>query len=348
VLVGTNAATLHFAGCGAPVKANFGDAGYYRVEYDAGALKTLAASLPKLAPADRVDLLADQWALFVAGRAGLASYLDLTRKLAAETTLVVWSDVLAKLDAIKKLIRRTTAQAPFRRYALQLLRPALARTGWDATSGENNQTALLRAALISALGQYGDPAVIAECRRRFAAFLTQPASLAPNLRSSVIDTVGRYADQATFDKLRALGKASSGTEDKLRYYYALANAQNASFIDQNIKIALTDEIPNGRVNRFLMEVAVETNDPDQVWKTFLAQRAPILVKLPAGRGGALLAAIAEQSTDPAVARELLALPEAQASKGDRYEATKAVERIQEQSALKKRLLPPLAAWLPAH
>jgi hypothetical protein len=44
----------------------------------------------------------------------------------------------------------------------------------------------------------------------------------------------------------------------------------------------------------------------------------------------------------------LALPEAQASTGDRYEAAKAVERIQEQSALKKRLLPPLAAWLPAH
>lgn len=348
VLVGTTPATLSFAGCGAPVKANFGDAGYYRVQYDAGALQKLASALPKLAPADRVDLLADQWALFVAGRAELASYLDLTSKLATETTLVVWSDVLAKLDAIDALVRQTPEQTTFRRYALQLLRPALARTGWDATSGENNQTALLRAALIRALGQYGDPAVIAECRRRFAAFLTQPASLAPNLRSPVINTVGRYADQATFHQLRALGKASSGTEDKLRYYYALANAQNASFIDQNIKIALTDELPNGRVNRFLLQVAIESNDPDLVWKTFLAQRAPILAKLPAGRGAALLAAIAQESTNPAVARELLALPEAQASKGDRYQAAKAIERIQEQSALKKRLLPPLTEWLHGH
>jgi aminopeptidase N len=204
---------------------------------------------------------------------------------------------------------------------------------------------LLRAALISELGRFGDEAVIAECQRRFGAFLLNPASLAPNLRTPVIQTVGRYADQASFDKLRALGQAASGTEEKLRYYYALARAQEPQFIDQNIAIALAGGISNGRFSRFLLEMALQSNDPDGVWKAVLGERAPILEKLPIGRRGDFLPVIAQASANPAIARELIALPEEQTSEGARYQAAKAAENIQEQFAFKNKLLPPLAQWL---
>lgn len=348
ILVGKNPATASFVGCGKPLKANFGDTGYYRVQYDGAALSALTKPYPTLAPADRVNLLTDEWALVEAGRAQASDYLDLTRKLTAESTLVVWNDVAAKFYAIDDLARRAPVRAAFRRYALRLLRPAFDRIGWDARPQDNNQTVLLRATLIGALGRFGDAAVIAECKRRFAAFIANPASLAPNLRPPVIQTVGRYADQATFDQLRALGKAASSTEDKLRFYYALASAQEAPFIEQNVKIALTDEISNGRVNRFLIQLAVESNYPELVWKDVLAERAPILVKLPAGRGAQMLSAIAQVSADPAIAQELLATPEAQASQGARYEAAKAAARIQEQSDFRKKLLPQLGQWLAPH
>ena len=347
ILVGKSPATASFSGCGKPLKANFGDTGYYRVQYDSAALGALTKLYPTLAPADRVDLLTDEWALVEAGRAQASDYLDLTRRLTAESTLVVWSDVVAKLYAIDDLARRAPVRTAFRRHALHLLRPAFDRVGWDARPQDTNQTVLLRATLIGALGRFGDAAVIAECKRRFAAFIANPASLAPNLRSPVLQTVGRYADQATFDQLRSLGKAASSTEDKLRFYYALANAQDAAFIEQNVKIALTDEISNGRVNRFLIQLAVQSNDPELVWKTVLAERAPIVVKLPAGRAAQMLAAIAQVSSDPAIARELLATPEAQASQGARYEAAKAAARIDEQNDFRKRLLPQLGQWLAA-
>jgi aminopeptidase N len=348
MLVGKSPATISFSGCGKPLKANLGDAGYYRVQYDTAALSALTKVYPALAPADRVDLLADEWALVEAGRAPLADYLDLTRRLTAESTLVVWSDVIDKLVAIDDLARKAPVRTAFRRYALHLLRPAFERVGWDARADDTNQTVLLRTALIGALGRFGDEAVIAECKRRFISFMADPASLTPNLRSPVIQTVGRYADQATFDQLRSLGKAASSTEDRLRFYYALAEAQDAAFIDQNIKIALTDEISNGRVNRYLIQVARHSSDPELVWKDLLAERGPILVKLPAGRGGQMLAGIAQASADPAVGRELLLLPEAQTSQGTRYEAAKAVARIQEQYEFRKKLLPALSQWLGPH
>jgi aminopeptidase N len=284
LLVGKTAQTVSFPGCGNALKANLGDAGYYRVQYDAAALSALTKAYPTLAPADRVDLLADEWALVAAGRAPLADYLDLTRRLSGESTLVVLSDVIDKLDAIDDLARDAPVRSAFRRYALQAAAPAFERVGWDARADDSNQTVLLRAALIEALGRFGDEAVIAECKRRYAAFIAAPASLAPNLRTPVIQTVGRYADEATFEQLRSLGKAASSTEEKLQFYYALAGAQNTAFIDESVKIALTDEISNGRVNRFLIQLAQQSSDPGLVWKDVLAERAPILAKLPAGRG----------------------------------------------------------------
>jgi aminopeptidase N len=345
VLVGKEEATVKFAGCGKAVKANLGDAGYYRVQYQGAALQVLTATFKTQSPGDRVNLLADQWALLIAGHDAVGSYLNLTRQLSDETTLVVWTDVIARFREIDDLARQLPVQAAFRGYALQVLQPAFARLGWESKPGETNQATLLRAALIGALGKLGDAAVIAESQRRFTAFLADPHSLAANLRSPVMQTVGRYANQSTFDQLRALGRASSSTEDKLRYYYALAAAQDAAFIDQNVKIALTDEITNGRVNQFLIQLALQSRDPDRVWKAVLAERAPILAKLPAGRRGFLLPGIAQASSSPALAAELVALPEQQASKGAQYEAAKAAARIEEQAELRKNLLPALAQWL---
>jgi aminopeptidase N len=347
VLIGKTPATVSFAGCGKALKANLGDAGYYRVQYDAAALGALTKAYPTLAPADRVDLLADEWALVAAGRAPLAEYLDLTRRLSAESTLVVLSDVIGKLDAIDYLARGAPVRSAFRRYAAQLLRPAFGRVGWDARADDTNQTVLLRAALIEALGRFGDEAVIAECKRRYASFIAAPASLAPNLRTPVIQTVGRYADQTTYEQLRALGKAASSTEEKLEFYYALAGAQNTAFTAESVRIALTDEISNGRVNRFLIQLAQQSSDPDLVWKELVAERAPILAKVPAGRGVLMLAGIAQASSNPAVGRELLALPEAQVSQGTRYEAARAVARIHERYEFRTRLLPALSQWLGA-
>jgi aminopeptidase N len=348
LLVASGVATQTFAGCGQAVKANFGDIGYYRVQYDSGALSALTAAFKALAPADRVNLLADQWALMAAGRAAVGSYLDLTQQLADETALVVWTDVIARFREIDDLARGAPQRAAFRRYALQVLHPAFARLGWDARTDESNQAGLLRVALMGALGRFGDAEVIAEGKRRFASFLADPLSLAANLRSPVIEIVGRYANQDTFNKLHALGRAASNTEDKLRYYYALAGAQDAVFIDQNVKIALTDEISNGRVNQFLIQLALQSNDPELVWKAVLAARTAILAKLPAGRRGFLLPAIAQASSSAALARELVALPEQQASQGARYEAAKSAARIEEQAQLKKTALPALEEWLGGH
>lgn len=49
-----------------------------------------------------------------------------------------------------------------------------ARVGWDATTGESDNVAVLREDLLSALGRFGNVDVVDEARRRFQAFTVDP------------------------------------------------------------------------------------------------------------------------------------------------------------------------------
>ena len=66
--------------------------------------------------------------------------------------------------------------------------------------------------------------MIAGCRERFLSYLTDPKSLAPDLRPAVLKVVGHYADEKTWSKLHELGQKTTSIEEKLNYYQALAQA----------------------------------------------------------------------------------------------------------------------------
>jgi len=227
------------------------------------------------------------------------------------------------------------------------LRPALMRIGWDAKAGESDETPMLRSLLIRALGRYGDSDTIAEARRRFAAFVENPASLSPDLQDAVIMVVGHAADQRTYDQLHRLGRAASGTEAKLRFYNAMGSASDPALVDETVKIALTDELPNGRVNRYLAAAADNSDQPDLVWKDFVPIRKAVEDKLSEHQRDTLLPVIVSASSDPAIGSQLQTLPDARHSSGAVLEAAKALEEIEFKADFRERLLPAVGRWLKA-
>ena len=345
VLVGADQPeTVRLPDCTKPIQANFGDTGYFRVQYDDAALKALSDGYKALPPANRLVLLADQWALVEAGKAGPASWLDLTKSLGGETEYTAWKQVTASLRQIDEIERGTPDQAAFRRYAAGLLRPVLERVGWAAKPGELSDTALLRNDVIEALGRFDDAATIAECRKLFA----DPATLSPTIADAVIKTMGRHADAATWDKLHALGQAASGTEAKLRYFYALAAVRDPVLLDKSVALARGDELPNGRIDRFIIEASRESGEPDRVWTDLIAHLEPVLAKLPSDSHGRFLAHVAFASASPVTAKALEAQKLAKSDAGARYATAQAVEQIGERAELHSRLAAPIAAWLKAN
>ncbi len=345
VLLGADAPQIvRLPDCAKPIQANFGDVGYFRVEYDDAALKALSDAYKSMPPANRLVLLADQWALVEAGKAAPASWLDLTKSLSDESEYTAWKQVIASLRRIDEIEQGAPDQPAFRRYAAALLRPVLDRVGWTAQQNELSGMSLLRNQVIAALGRFDDTATIEECRKRFA----DPATLSPDIADAVIETIGRHADAATWDKLHALGQAASGTEAKLRYYYALAAVRDPALLDKSVALARTDEIANGRVNRFVIEAARESGQPDRVWTDLMAHPEPVLDKLRPTSRGEFLAEVAAASASPLTAKALEAQKLAKENAGARYETDRAVEQIGERAALHQKLAAPIAAWLKAN
>lgn len=338
VVVDADPATLRFAGCELPVKANLGDAGYYHVRYDEADRQKLVTSFISLTAADRVDLLADQWALVEAGDAGIGTYLDLTRKLSYENGYAVWAGVLDVLHQIDGLERGSEGQTAFRSYARNLLYPLMLKLGWEAANGEGPETSALRSRVISALGEFDDPQVVAEARRRFQAQLEKSQALPPQLRAAILETVGRHADAATYDELSHLAQSATSPEEKQDYYWALASSQDQSLIDRTVAMTAAANDPDQDQFAMMLVVAAQRSDADRVFQDIEASRQKLFGgKISAG----LLSAIAEHAMNRETSRELISDPAFATS----AEKPSAYRQIQVSFNLRQRVLPDVAQWL---
>ena len=143
--------------CGDPIKFNRGDVGYYRVQYDPTLLAVLAKSLPEMAPEDRVNLIADTWALAEAGRTPVASFFELVEAIGSDNSRAVWDQLMRAFNRIDFIARGQPGRQTFHAYARAKIRPAFerARQRADAEPGEEADTLYTR--LFRAMGYFRRP-----------------------------------------------------------------------------------------------------------------------------------------------------------------------------------------------
>ena len=347
ILLGTTPATLHFAGCGSAEKVNLGENGYYRTSYDAASLALLQHEFTKLDATDRVNLLGDQFALFLSGQAPLNTYLDLVANLGTdgERSFAVWLDTINHLARLDVLERGSATRPAFRAFARSALQPELTRLGMMPKPGESFLDSALRPKILAAMGTFDDPAVTRAASDMFAAYQKDPAAIPPSLLEPVTLIVGMHADRATYITLGKMARAAPDTEQKLRYAMAMAASRDPALIAMSVKIAASGAIPNGRIAPFLAQVARGSDNPEEVWKLVQPNQAPLRARLTPDAQSFLLPAIAYQSMDPGTAHALLADPASSASPGAKIEAAKAADYIAFNAELRDRAQPAIAAWL---
>ena len=339
-------ASVAAGACDAAVKVNLGENGYYRTQYDSASLQALAAVLPSLSTVDRANLLGDQFALFLGGRASLPDYLDLLRALPDERNIAVWTDTLSHLDRLDRALVGSPLRPRFAAFAIGLIRPQAARLGWDAKPGESFLDALLRPQLIAALGSFQDRATLAEARKRFDASVASPAALSPDLRAPVLTIVGHTADQPTYDTLKRLGIAATSTEEKLRYFTAMAGATDPKLVAQSVAFAEAGEVPNGRLGRYIALISRNSDHADLVYHLVEPRQAALAVRVPPSAPGAtVLQSAASGSYDPALAQAMLAAPSSSVTLGAKISAARIANAIQSQAEFRAVVLQQLPGWL---
>jgi aminopeptidase N len=331
--------------CGEPVKVNLGDIGYYRVEYGPNSRTALAKSLTGMTPEDRLNFVADSWALVQAGRAEPSSYLALIEKLRSDDHRAVWDQVVNALTRLDRLARGRGERPALQGFGRAKLRPVFERLGWDGDGAGDNDDALLRSSLISALGEFGDGEILDEARRRFAGFLQDPQSLPSALRDPVSHLVGVGADRASYDTLLALARKTTVTTERLRYYYAAASARDPELARETLALTLTDELPSTLVGGVINAVASSGEQPDLAWDFVQKNFDALAAKQGPQFRDAFIPNFMTNFSDEAHAAELARFAPAQATSGGRVMTARALETIAISADLKTRALPAVDAWI---
>ncbi|WP_300749947.1 M1 family aminopeptidase [Janthinobacterium sp.] len=255
--------------CDEALSLNAGADGFYRTAYDATTLATNTRQFHSLPAGDRIALLDDQWAQVENGTQPLASYLALAGAMGDELNERVWNQVIDVLSTIERIERNTSGHAAFVAYAGGLLKPVATRLGWQATSDETAGVQRLRRTVLSRLGAWGDQAVVAEARKRFASFIADRNSIAPDDQAMLLTIVAQNADAATFEQLHAIAKAAANETEMRRYYALLMRVRDPQLAARAAAIALSPEIPpQADVLRLGMVFGLNEENPQLSWKTF--------------------------------------------------------------------------------
>jgi aminopeptidase N len=263
--------------CEEPLSIDAGALGFFRAHYDAATLTVNTENFARLPDTDRIALLDDQWALVQSGLEPMPTYLHLAASMGADLDTRAWAQIAAALGSIEYDLHGTPSHDAFAAYARSLLQPPFAALGWSERPGDTPDVQALRQSLIGALGNLGDPSVIAEARKRFAAFVGDHAAIPPDAQEAILSIVAQNADAATFEQLHEIARAAKDETELRRYYSALMEVRDPALARQAADIALSPEIPpQADAVRLILIVELAKENQELSWSVFREQSERLL------------------------------------------------------------------------
>lgn len=328
-----------------PVKINVGQTAYYRSQYASDALAALAAHFGSLAPADQLGLLYDTWALGEAGASPVDGYFDLTQKVALNADTTVWAQVIETLAAIDSLYADLPSRTAFRLFARATLAALFARVGWDAKPGEPDNVAVLRENLLYALGRFGDPAVVAEARRRFEDFVKDPKTLPAAIRLPTLNIAGIWAEQRLYDTMHRIAVKATDPLEKDQLFVSLSSASDPALAARSLDIALGGEPAPTTGPQMIARVAVV--NPELAWEFALSHRQILNKILDAMQRYSFIPSLTLSTTNPDrladLRRFIDAIPE-----GPRQQVERFYADLEFRLKIRAQRVPDIDRWVAAH
>ncbi|XP_020615246.1 puromycin-sensitive aminopeptidase-like [Orbicella faveolata] len=197
------------------------------------------SSLP---PRDRLGLQSDLAALAQAGLASTTEFLKLAKQFRNETNYTVWNDLTANLSNLAKLLQNTGFYSSFQTFCVKLYEQIASQVGWDPKEGEGHLDALLRGLVLGCMGHSGDPATIAEARKRFDAHCKGETIISADLRSAVYRTVLKHGDDVTLNAMMKLFREADLDEEKVRLMSCMGAVSQPELIKKVLAFSMSSEV----------------------------------------------------------------------------------------------------------
>lgn len=231
------------ARCPTWVHPNAGEAGYYRFALDRDKVLALARAAKLLAPADRMGLVSNAWAQVRQGGLAPGALLDMLPALDLDTDRHVVEAIVSALGGYDRALVDEPARAAFRNYVAARFGKRKAMAGWEPRPREDEESALERREVLSAMGRLAeDDATIKEADKYAQKWLKDASSVAGDTAAIAVPLASIRAGQARLDELRTAAKNAKTPEDRVLAIGAMGWFSDPDVLKRALDLMLTPEL----------------------------------------------------------------------------------------------------------
>jgi len=275
--------TLALSGaCPERVVANAASAGYYRVLYKGSMLgKVLADSGKHLSTAERIGVLTDVAALARTGDVPMATALALVPAFAGDPDRQVVEAMVRIAASPRDLFVTDELRPNYRRFVADTFGARARALGFKSKPGEDEDTKLLRSAVVGLVAQDADePALVAEATSLARKWLTDRSAIEPEMLPTVLTVAARYGDAELFTAFLAEAKRSKDRRERGRILSALGAFRDPSVQKLALNLTLSPDFDARESIAVLREAAADRLTREGAWAFLKANFDALAARLP--------------------------------------------------------------------
>ncbi|MGK6321276.1 M1 family metallopeptidase [Sphingomonas sp. DT-204] len=339
---GPSAQSASAQGCGTLV-VNPGKRGYYRTRYDAQSHAAIVRDFASLAVGDQIGTLGDDLALGMSGDQDLARWVETLSAVKLDADPLVWTMVVGQLGRVGDLYDGTPLEQRYHAKALDVLSPALKRFGLEPRAGDSPLVTNLREALVGALGNIGDPDVLAAARSYVARLKADQDAIPPAIRRPILRTYAQNATPAEWETLLAMTRAETSPVVRNGYIALLGLARDEALARRALDLVRVTEFTAPQRADLLSAIA--DNHPELAFDFAAANTDLVNGLLETSTRSSFIVSLASGSNDPATIAKVEAWAAKNLPESSRGPAKRTVTTIRNRAAYADRLRPAVTAWV---
>jgi aminopeptidase N len=339
--------TIRAPACNAATFANADSRGYYFTEYGPNAVRELARGAARLAPAERVSLLGDEWWMVRAGRHDIGVYLDLAGGLAGDDTAAVTDTLATRLAFVGEHLVGADQQARWQGWIRGRFGPPLDALGVPGDGRDTDERQSRRAELLGLVAGTGnDPIVQRRVRDLADRYLSDAASLSGTLAPVVLRLAGASGGAELYERYVArLERLAAQPEEYYRFFNALTSFGQPALVQRTLTFALSPAVRTQDTGALLAGLLARPASRDAAWAFVQAQWATLTQKLGTFQGLPTIVGALGGFCSTERAAEVRRFFEKNPVRSAQRTVRQAIERIENCAALRERQSSALTSWL---
>jgi aminopeptidase N len=337
---------VSFDGCPAWVMGNAGARGYYRAVSSPDMVRTMAEKVTMLAPAERMAVLSDEWALVRAGRHDVGTFLDLASGFREERTSSVMGTLTTLLATIGDDFTTDATRQSYRGWLGRFIAPALADAGLPGRPKDDDETKALRASVVGLAGGTARvPEVLATARTLVLQEFEKPGSVEPTLLAVLINLAAVDGDAALYDRYLAKSKAATEPEQRYRYLFALTSFGDPALVRRTMDLTLSEAVRSQDAKNVIARLLANRDSQRLAWQLVRERWAELQKKTGEFVGNTVIVSALSAFCDAATADEIKTFFSTHKVPDAERTLQQSLERIHSCARSAAVQGPKLAAWL---